>query len=146
MAKTKTFNLMEAQIQIQSQLNPDKGEKHLHSYWDSQLIKLIRYGLPLHYNYDNTLQSKGINHPSAVEFEDDVRQYVQEEIKFGAIAGPFERPPFKIFHSSPFITRPQPLASHRRLIIDLSFPHCHSVNDGIASNEYLGANTLPSKH
>ena len=63
MAKTKTFNLMKAKIQIQSELNPDKREKHLHSYRDSQIIKLIRYGLPLHYNYDNTLQSKGIKSP-----------------------------------------------------------------------------------
>ena len=88
------------------------------------------------------MQSKGSNHSSAIEFEDDVKQYLQEEIKFGAIAGPFKKAPFNEFHNSPFMTRPKPSASHRRVIIDLSFPHGHSVNDGIASNEYLGTNFI----
>ena len=143
-AKSNTFNFMKAHMQVKSQLKPDIWEKYLHSYWDGQLTKLIRYGFPLDFNYHRTLQSKGSNHPSAAEFEDDVKQYLQEEIKFGAIAGPFNKPPFNKFHSSPFMTRPKPSASHKRVIIDLSFPHGHSVNDGIASNEYLGTKFILS--
>ena len=42
------------------------------------------------------------------------------------------------------MTRPKPPSSHRRVIIDLRFLHGDSVNDDIASNEYLGTNFILS--
>ena len=61
-------------------------------------------------------------------FPQDVDQYIKEEIEFGAIAGPFSEPPLTNFHTSPFITTEKPGADHRRVIMDLSFPHGMSVN------------------
>ena len=72
---------------------------------------------------------------------------MKDEIGQGAIFGPFKDPPFDDFHTSPFMTRPKPGAPHRRVIIDLSFPHGQAVNSKISKNQYLGTEfvlTLPS--
>ena len=45
------------------------------------------------------------------------------------------------------MTRPKPGAPHRRVIIDLSFPHGQAVNSNISKTQYLGTDfvlTLPS--
>ena len=42
-------------------------------------------------------------------------------------------------HISPMMTRQKPNAPHHRVIIDLSFPHGHSVNAGIPKDQYLGS-------
>ena len=45
------------------------------------------------------------------------------------------------------MTRPKPGAPHRRVIINLSFPHGQVVNSNISKNQYLGTEfvlTLPS--
>ena len=77
----------------------------------------------------------------------DVEAYLQEEIEFGAIVGPFLDPPFKELHISPFMTREKPGGDHRRVIMDLSFPHGMAVNTNISKDTYLGTEfilTLPS--
>ena len=39
---------------------------------------------------------------------------------------------------SPFLTSEKPGAEHRRVIVDLSFPHGSSVNTGVDPESYLG--------
>ena len=97
-----------------------------------------RYGFPLDYDYNNPLESVSNNHTSGTQFTDDVQAYISEEQAFGAILGPFKEPPIDNLHVSPFLTREKPGASHRRVIVDLSFPHGYSVNNGIQSDKYLG--------
>ena len=58
-------------------------------------------------------------------------------MKYGAILGPFKDPPIKEMHISPFMTREKADSDKRRVIIDLSFPVGHSVNDGVTSEVYL---------
>ena len=41
-------------------------------------------------------------------FPQDVEAYIQEEIEFGAIMGPFSDLPFQELHISPFLTREKP--------------------------------------
>ena len=132
-----TFNFMKSQIQISSQLKPDIWEHHLTGYWDSQLLFLIRYGFPLDYDYNSPLTSVDKNHTSATQFADDVQAYLTEEKAFGAILGPFKEPPIDNLHICPFLTREKPGASHRRVIVDLSFPHGYSVNNGVQADKYL---------
>ena len=142
-----TFNFMKSQIQISSQLKADAWERHLQGYWDSQLLFLIRYGFPLDFDYSTPLQSVDKNHTSANQFTEDIQAYITEEQAFGAMLGPFKEPPIKDLHISPFLTRDKPGASHRRVIVDLSFPHGHSVNSGVQSDHYLGTPfllTLPT--
>ena len=145
--KETTFNFLSTQIQIHSQLNADAWEKLLENYWDQQLPYLIRYGFPLDFDRNSKLGQNDKNHTSALAFPQDIDAYLKEEISYGAIFGPYKHPPFDNFHTSPFMTRPKPGAAHRRVIIDLSFPHGQAVNSNISKNQYLGTEfvlTLPS--
>ena len=75
----------------------------------------------------------------------DVQVYLTGESKFGAILGPFDSPPIETH--LPLMTCPKPNGSHRRVIVDLSFPHTKSVNAGVCKDIYLGTPyqlTLPT--
>ena len=142
-----SFNFMSNQIQVRFQLNPDVWQQCLEGYWDSQLCHLIRYGFPLEFNRDSKLGKNTKNHRSAIMFPEDVEAYIQEEITFGAIVGPFSDPPFQELHIFPFLTREKPGRVHRRVIMDPSFPHGRAVNTNISKDSYLGTDfilTLPS--
>ena len=141
---TNTHNFMEAQTEIQSQLNPGAWDKYLKNYWDQQLLLLTQYGFPLDFNSASPLQHEETNHASAKLFPKDVAHYLQEETSFKAILGPFDAPPIKNLHISPFMTRPKPSSDHRRVIIDLSFPKGQSVNQGVPSDEYLNTSFILS--
>ena len=85
------------------------------------------------------------NHTSGIQFTDDM--YLSEEKSFGVILDPFKESPINDLHISPFLTREKPGAPHRRVIVDLSFPHSSSVNDGVQLDTYLGTPfilTLPT--
>ena len=140
-------NFLTSQIQVPSQLNPDVWQNLLKGYWDEQLPFLIRYGFPLDLNRNSKLGTSAKNHLSALAFPQDLKAYLQEEIQFGAICGPFREPPLDNLHISPFMTREKPGAPHRRVIIDLSFPSGEAVNSNISKESYLGTDfilTLPS--
>ena len=138
---------MSSQIQVKSQLNPDIWERFLDGYWDKQLLYLIRYGLPLDFDRTSKLEKNMVNHKSALMFPQDVDLYIKVEIEFGAITGPFSEPPLTNFHTSPFMTREKSGGDHRRVIMDLSYPHGFAVNSKISKDSYLGTDfilTLPS--
>ena len=78
-------------------------------------------------------------------FPEDVEAYIQEEIGFGAIVGPFSDPPFQEFHVSPFMTREKPGGAHRRVIMDPSFPQGGAVNTNISKDSYLGTDFILSR-
>ena len=146
-AKSGTYNFMKAQIPVQSQLNVDSWEKHLQQYWDRQLVFLIKYGFPLHVDPAITLNHEINNHKSAIDHPQDIQAYLDEEIKYHAILGPFKDSPIKNLHVSPLMTRDKPGSQHRRVIVDLSYPQNHSVNAGVEGNAYLTSEfllTLPS--
>ena len=110
---------------------------HLCDYFDKQLCDLIEFGFPLDFDRSRQLESTFANHPSARNFSEHIDKYLQEELQFQAILGPFDYPPIKM-HVSPFMTREKSGSDSRRAIIDLSFPKGLSVNDGVAKDSYLG--------
>ena len=69
-----------------------------------------------------------------MKFPNDVKAYLEEEERYGAILGPFKVPPISNIHFSPFMTKEKPNASHRRVIIELSWPKGASVNSGVDKN------------
>ena len=133
-----SLNYLGCRIPLKSQLNISEWAEVLKGYWDTQLIELLTFGFPLDFNRSCPLQCEKKNHASAIEFPDDIRAYLEEEVKFGAIVGPFEREPIVNCHTSPFMTREKPNVKHRRVIIDLSWPKGTSVNAGVDKNSYLG--------
>ena len=132
------YNFKECQINVKSQLNPDVWDSLLLGYWDSQLPFLIRFGFPLDFDRQCTLESHSDNHTSAKNYPQDVQAYLNEEIQYNAILGPFDEPPLDDLHTSPFMTREKSNSANRRVIIDLSFPQGRSVNAGSAKDIYLG--------
>ena len=136
--ESNKYNFLQSQINLKSQLNPDAWDHHLQGYWDRQLPFLIRFGFPLDYNRDSSLRSQETNHPSAVEFPEDIKAYLAEEMQHDAILGPYDSKPIEDLHISPMMTRDKPNAPHRRVIIDLSFPQGQSINAGIPKDQYLG--------
>ena len=64
---------------------------------------------------------------------------IDTESSWNAIAGPFVYPPFSDdLVCSPLQTVPKRGLSTRRVVMDLSFTHGSSVNDGIPQDTYLG--------
>ena len=106
----------------------------------------IEYGFPLCIDKNHVLEAEKINHKSAIDHPDDVKAYLKEEIADKAILGPFKHPPPGI-HTPPFMTRDKPGAKNCRVIVDLSLPMGSSVNAGVDSERYAGAEfilTFPS--
>ena len=69
---------MKSQIQVDSQLKPDIWESYLKDSSDMQLPYLIRYGFPIDFDGDS-LKCDEINHQSAINFPDDIKEYLKEE-------------------------------------------------------------------
>ena len=134
---TSKPNFMQARIQIDSQLNVEAWKKYLEGYWDQQLCELIQFGFPLDFNRSCILNHEQGNHKSAVDFPADIEAYIEEELKCGALLGPFPRHPISAGHCSPFMTRAKPNSDRRRVIVDLSWPPGASVNAGIDKTSYL---------
>lgn len=61
--------------------------------------------------------------------------YLQFEVQMGGVAGPFLEPPLPCLHVNGFgiLSKRNP---ENRVILDLSGPKGHSINDGIASKDY----------
>ena len=104
-------------------------------------MDLLEYGFPLDFDRDAPLMSTEENHASAKNFASHVQTYISEELKHGAMLGPFASKPIQL-HISPFMTRDKPESKVRRTIFDLSWPESYSVNDGVVRDEYLGSKFL----
>ena len=107
---------------IKSQLNPDTWDELLQGYWDSQLPLLIRFGLPLDFDRNIPLESHPENQNSAKNYPSYARVYLEVEKMYNTILGPFDAPPLANLHTSHFMTRENPSAKNRRVIVDLSIP------------------------
>ena len=139
---TNTYNFLESQIHIPSQLKADIWEENLETYWDNQLVQKIRYGFPLSFDNKVQLTASKVNHSSARAFSEDISIYSQEVKSFDVILGPFEEPPIPDLHVSPFLTREKPGATSSRVIVDLSYLHGASVNARVDPDMYLGSEFL----
>ena len=106
--KSGKFNFLQSQIILKSQLKPERWEALLTDYWDQQLVYLIKHGFPLDFDHLSLLTDESKNHNSAVQYPEDIEAYLQEEMKFNAILGPFTNPPLPNLHHSPFVTKEKP--------------------------------------
>ena len=110
----------------------------MQGYWDTQLIELLRLGFPLDFDRKNILECDNKKHSSATDCPQDIEVYLNEEIQFGAILGPFSADPIPECHNSPFMTREKPNSLHRHVIVDLSWLKGSSVNTGVNKDSYVG--------
>ena len=99
--EVKKYNLpnyLGARIPVESQLNIQAWESLLEGYWDKQLLECLKFGFPLGFNRTCPLNHDKDNHKSAVLFPDHVKKYIEDEQKFGAIIGPFQKSPIENLH------------------------------------------------
>ena len=66
-----------------------------------------------------------------------IDSYLQSEVQTDGVADPFSQPPLPVLHVSRFGVIPKRHQPGKwRLILDLSSPAGHSVNDGIVGEDY----------
>ena len=84
-----------------------------------------------------SLRSLSSNMRSALDHAEVVNEYLSAELAASRLAGRFNHPPIPALQVSPFGVIPK---NHQpgkwRLILDLSFPAGHSVNNGIPKDPY----------
>ena len=146
--KTGLPNYLSAKVQLPSDLECDTWDLMLAAYDDRDITQFLRYGWPSSYTAKTPPTSAAHNHPSAHAHPADIDRFLQKELSKHAMLGPFPDQPFSPWTQiSPLMTVPKKDSEKRRVIIDLSFPHGSSVNDGVAKNFFQGHEmfyTLPS--
>lgn len=92
--KAKAPNFVTARVPIPSGLHIKEWRKRLTNYHDNVLCEYLQFGWPL--GFHNTLppQSVNVNHPSANEHLHHVRDFIEKELQWDAIVGPFANVPF----------------------------------------------------
>ncbi len=110
---------------------------------DPLLCDYLEFGWPANYTSPACPTSAATNHASATAFPQHVTDYLDKEVRHGALLGPFTTAPFEPwFQTNALMTRPKKHSAARRVILDLSWPPSLSVNDGIPKDCYCG---LPYK-
>ena len=129
-------NYRAVRIPIKSGLNVEAWERHLKDYEDKRVVQYIKFGFPLSLNNPHELNNTDItNHYSACQHPQQVQQYINKEIKLGALLGPVNVIDHEHFHCSPLLTRPKDV-NKRRVILNLSYPYECSVNSHVDKNSF----------
>ena len=133
-------NRFGCRIEVPTDWNLVLFEQLLTGYEHREIIEWLRFGFPVSRSdavLDPIPNSK--NHLGAVLYPDTIDKYIETELSYNAIMGPFSIPPFfNRMGISPLSTRPKKNSDKRRVILDLSFPPGRSVNDGIEKSWYCG--------
>ena len=129
-------------------INTQQWDKLLINYKDKHLVEHLKFGFPLGFITNTKPNTTAKNHQSALKHPQAITKYIQTEITHGALAGPFEQPPFTPwFHTSPMMVRDKKDSADKRVIVDLSWPKGDSVNSNIPCDTYQGTPmnmTLPT--
>ena len=124
-------NFKAVRIPIESDLNVKAWDRHLCEYADKRILQYIKFGFPLSlHNPQELNNTKVSNHFSACQYPCQVQEYIDKEIKLGALLGPVKEMDHEQFHCSPLLTRPKDF-DKRRVILNLSHPHGNSVNSHV---------------
>ena len=89
-------NFIFCRIPLKFQPSITNWRKYLVNYWDQQLLDLLAFGFPLDFNRSCPLQATEVKHASAIIYSHHIDKYLQEELQFGAIYGPFDSKPFPL--------------------------------------------------
>ena len=103
--------------------------KHLVHFMLQGICNGFRIGFT---NAPSALKAARFNSEGAQEHPEVVSDYLLAEISLGRIAGPFPPQAVPQVHISRFGVIPKGQTGKWRLIVDLSHPKGHSVNDGIS--------------
>ena len=115
--------------------------KMLHNYKDKEIIQFLKYGWPISHDGRRYNTEKIKNWKGVVINKTAVKAYLENELKYKSVVGPFKSNPFnQPIGISPLNTRDKKDSTEKRIILDLSFPEGLAVNEGINKTTYLGVN------
>ena len=129
-------NSMGARRVLPTDLNLEAWEHYLAgSGEDRDLLDGIKYGFPLGYAGPVSDTSDSTNHPSALNYPDQVQSFLDKERALRAVIGPLAQKPFvEWVHIAPMMSREKSTSNDRRIISDLTFPAEFSINAFIKKN------------
>ena len=141
-------NYLGCRIPINDHFNIQFMRSMLIDYADNEICDLLEFGFPLAFQGDRADILKNVtkkdvwrfkNHKGANDFPNDMLLYLKKEFENNAIIGPFKNNPFNSgLKISPLNSVPKKDTTERRVILDLSYPRGHSVNNFISKDEYMG--------
>lgn len=126
-------------IRIKSEWKFEALEQLLQGYEDKEIIQYLKYGWPI--GHDGRLTDTTIpkNQKGALEHPEALRNYIEKEKRYNAVAGGFDTSTFKKAKISPLDTWKKRDSNDLRIILNLSHPYNGgSVNEGISKTKYLG--------
>ena len=134
------ISLQFSDIQTISPINLTNFELQLTSHPDRRKVDYVLNGLHFGFHLGFRphlckLKSAASNCPSANEHPSLIDEYLNKEVSLGRVFGPTHAPPLQNLHVSRFGVIPKK-GNAWRLILDLSFPVDHSVNDGIGKDDF----------
>lgn len=134
-------NEVGARIPLHTRLNIDLWKSIATDHADDNIVLSgIQYGFSLQYTGGPLREIDIETHASGDRYKAHINDYLDTEIDYGAIVGPFVVPPIEPWvRTSPIMTRPKAESSKRRIIIDLSYPPGENVNMGVIKNNYYGS-------
>ena len=117
----------------------DLVDSLLEDYEDKLVAEFLRYGWPMTRNIlPITNGSAKVNHKGALEFPGAINHYLTTEHSNNTLLGSFFTNPFPDrTASSPLNSVPKRDSDECQVILDMSIPLGHSVNDGIDKDHYL---------
>ena len=125
---------------VPSRLNLPAWQAGLTDYHDPDVALFLAYGWPINYCSSSNPTPSNTNHSSAVNFAETIDSFIETELSHEATAGPFQHDPIPLtLQTSPLQTVDKH-QTKRRVVLDLSFPHGHSL-----TMEYLRTPSLTSR-
>ena len=101
-------NAFGAKLLVPTSLLLPNWKTLLSNYLDSIVVDFLSYGWPINYTAPTFPASSLRNHPSASNYDSHVQAYIDNELSWNAIAGPFQYPPLSNdFVCSPLQTVPK---------------------------------------
>lgn len=139
--------------EVRTPLRVTVWRRALESHPDREFVQFmltgVQEGFRIGYDRCRTHQSATRNMKSANENSAVVEQYLHTEMEKGRVVGPLNLGSVPGVQISPFGVIPKSRPGEWGLIVDLSSPEGHSVNDGIdksiCSLQYVTINTIVEK-
>ncbi|KAL9978542.1 hypothetical protein ACROYT_G016069 [Oculina patagonica] len=124
----KYFNKLEEEKKQQQDLVLKKQNELLE-------LDMSSYGWPINYCSSSNPTPSNINHLSAVNFAETIDSFIETELSHEATA--FQHDPILLTLQTSPLQSVDKDKTKRRIVLDLSFPHGRSVNDGIPKDTFL---------
>ena len=116
-------NFIGERIKVQSTFNLVLLDRLLAEYHDKRLMQFLMYGFPIDHNGGPVSQTLKNHQGAGPEFQNEIQEYLNTEIREGANLGLFAKILFVgEVGISPMNSVPKKESGKKRVILDLSFP------------------------